>query len=695
LEETPKRDRPTFKRSLNNMKGYIRVSHLFEYFRVPKNTVKSGMKSYNNGKSKAWESRKDFEDKRCKWIKIDTIPNGTIKKYGIYELNYDWDNDVYMIALNNAIESNYIKHLPVYKSILKDDKKAKLHAQYHALWQTIFNLTGEGTTTEKGTLIEVFECYLRLDFPIRLKTYQKFSKRNKKIRLLLAKDENIHNVILHGLVGTKRNVKARAFYEGIGIYYLAHPNQYRYWLVADLINIHSYEYGFKPISVSWVKNLMSNNWVKTLVKETRDGKKKYSDTVEPYLPRTVSPFPGTVWMIDGTPTQFWCIDENGRTIRAYLFVVFDACTRKVVGFSVDKSENRFMIMDAIKMAAKLTGHLPHEIVSDNFSANQTDELQALQANMERLGVTWRKAKVGNAQDKGNVERFFNTFQSRVCSLYPDYLGEGITSRSINGRPDSNFIQKAIKFNGVSDYNQMRFRINEMLGIYNDMEIDKRLSPNEKYKTYDKPYVKELNPEDIAILFWKERTITIKRSIVKFEVNKVHYHYRIKNYDNRLALHGKKVRVRYDSDLSSIMIFDLQTDELIEEIKQLTKANLGLADHTENDEQLIKESHGTKVGFRNYREKMRKEKMKKGMEAVGEPLENFHPLDTITVVKDKHNSEESRQFKELFLVENQDLDKEIHNQKIEDPHTPNWSKDLAENKSIKKTVPATLRMIDED
>jgi len=257
------------------MKGFITHSDLLEYFKVPNNAIKNGTYRNRKGKTQSWENIKDPNDKRCVWIKIDTIPNGTIKKYGIYELNYDWDNDVYLIALNNAIESKYMQHMDIYISILSDRKKAKLYAQYHALWTTIFHLTGEGERTERGTLKEVFERYLKLDFPTRFKSYQKFSTQNKKVHLLLAKGKSLQNVILHGLVGTKRNVKARAFYEGLAIYYLAHPNMYRYWLVADLTNIHAYEYGFKPISESWVKNLMSNNWVRTLVLETRFGKKKH------------------------------------------------------------------------------------------------------------------------------------------------------------------------------------------------------------------------------------------------------------------------------------------------------------------------------------------------------------------------------------------------------------------------------------
>lgn len=151
------------------------------------------------------------------------------------------------------------------------------------------------------------------------------------------------------------------------------------------------------------------------------------------------------------------------------------------------------------MAVEVRGCLPAEIVSDNFTARKTEELKTLITGMEELGVKWRFAKVGNAQDKGNVERFFRTFQSLICAEYPDYLGEGITSRNINGRRDADFIQMVYKTN-FPTFEETKGRVAEMMKSYNLFNDGGRTSPKEIYDTFPSPYTIEVQKAKAAKLF---------------------------------------------------------------------------------------------------------------------------------------------------------------------------------------------------
>jgi len=80
--------------------------------------------------------------------------------------------------------------------------------------------------------------------------------------------------------------------------------------------------------------------------------------------------------------------------RLYIFVVLDACTRRIIGFDITTTgEDRFMVMNALKMAIRYTGYIPYEIVSDNFSANKTEEIKNVQAELQKFGTKWRFAKL--------------------------------------------------------------------------------------------------------------------------------------------------------------------------------------------------------------------------------------------------------------------------------------------------------------
>ena len=144
------------------------------------------------------------------------------------------------------------------------------------------------------------------------------------------------------------------------------------------------------------------------------------------------------------------------------------------------------------------GHLPAEIVSDNFSASKTEEIKAMAEQMAKLGVNWRYAKVGNPQDKSYVERFFGSFQSMECALYDDYIGEGIMSTRDNRRIAEELLKTAKRL-GLPSVSKMKDRIIELLLTYNGRAKQERKAPKEVYKTLPKPNAKELDTLKTAIL----------------------------------------------------------------------------------------------------------------------------------------------------------------------------------------------------
>ncbi|EKT3964729.1 transposase family protein [Flavobacterium psychrophilum] len=583
---------------------YISFNELLGYD-VPFNTISDGCKKSRQGKTKSWENKKDIDDKRKVWINLDTIPDGTRKKYNIptgreynlqriAKLETDQEREKIeryenqqreieiisnseKLALRDAYNNHWIQYVSIYKerySTNKDcDKLARQSAKEHAFWLEMIEVTGGSTRGQFGKAEVCFEYLLDLKkeliFTNSINNVTYFRRRLKDLRDRLKIGKNIVDVIANNKIGEKPHLqKFNDFHIGLVIFYVGHEKKYSYRLCTDLINQHCIDENQPQITESYIKTTMAtDNEFRTLVFSRRNGTKYLKETILPHASRYPVEFPANLWMIDGTPMQFYCIGKNNKAVRLCLFVVLDAFSRKVVGYDIAYNEDKFMVMNALKMAVREEGHLPKEILSDNFSANKTEELIYIKEQMAKLGTNWRLCKVGNPQDKSQVERFFGVFQSEECVLYDDYIGEGIGGKRDN-RPNAEFMAKNTK--KPLSVEQMISRLITMVAKYNERVKRTRQSPLELYKL-PKPKAVELDGFKTALMFWNRTKHTIRQGMVKITVNKVEHTFEIYSHKQKTQLQGKTVYVRYDTDnLDSVMLFDINNENAICECRKQIK-----------------------------------------------------------------------------------------------------------------------------
>lgn len=655
-------------------KGFIEYKELLSHG-VSEDALKKGITRNRQGKSISWQNTRDFQDKRKVLIYIKSIPERTRKKYNIptteeYEIQKEKEalerinlekeiqQNRELSALLDAYENRFISHIEEYQNYLSYSKKqaakyAIPYAREHAFWLRMVQITGI-PKPYYGKLQEGFNMYCLLKYKIPfispLSNIRYFRIKLSNIRKALQQNKSIADSIVDGSLKPRPyRMKVTDFHTTLMLYYLSHGQNYSYPVVTDLVNHHCLERGFKAISESAIKNRMNTDRTfRTLVEEKRHGAKYANDTIMPYTVRKVTPFPGNVWMIDGTPTQFFCWNETKtKVIRLYLFVVIDVCSRKISGFDISYSETRFNIMDALKMAVISEGYLPSEIVSDNFSASKTEEIKNLKQKMLAMGVNWRHSKVGNPQDKSYVERFFGTFQSVENSLYDGYIGEGITSKR-NNRPSPEHIEKTRKEKDYLTVNQMKSQIATMIAKYNERSISGRPSPNKVCKSLPKPNAKTVDTLNTMLLFWKKTSYTVKRGMVKIKINKVEHVYLIKDHNLKMQLQNTKVAVRYDENAPErIMLFDYEHDTALCECKKEKGAAMTEVDKTPGDKSL-QIATAKKKSYKVHIDKKRKEITDKGLESAGvEELELAHPL---ALKKNQVNTAESKLFLERYHYE---------------------------------------------
>lgn len=600
---------------------------------------------------KSWQNKKDETDARKVLIDLDSIPPRTRQKYNIptgseyFELELDREerereeirrknierkeNKDYA-DLENAYKSDWHKYYHRYLEIFKGKpaseqrKLAKLYAQNIAYWRKMVDITG-GKYKRHGTLTPAFQNHLKLrkelDFTSNFEEYNRFSVYLGNIREAIRWGRGIEESIVHKSTNKEKPKKTSDFHTMVALEILSHPKNYSYPKVTDLLNHICKQNGYETVSESWVKAQMSNANAefRNLVNATRKGEKHFKTNLHQYAIREQTTLPGDVWMIDGSPIQFYCWSKNGKKFtRLNLYVIVDVGSRKVVGFDIAYNEDKYNIMNALQMAVEMEGHLPSEIVSDNFSANKSAELLHIKTLFEEMGCAWRHHKVGNPQDKVYVERFYGAFQSVFCALYDDYLGKGIGARDTSGNPSPEFLKEALKKEGFLNEDQMRQRIAFLIGLHNTTERKGITAPNEAYKLI-KPNVVEVDFAKTALIFWKVTKNTIKNSMIKIKVRNKEYQFDIHGTDNRLKLNGTTVRVRYDETaLDSVAVFDYHSDLFICECKAIVKLVLASKSRTEEDDKNIYKQVAQNKKFVNDINKKKQEIIDKGLEDIGLP-----------------------------------------------------------------------------
>lgn len=113
-----------------------------------------------------------------------------------------------------------------------------------------------------------------------------------------------------------------------------------------------------------------------------------------------------------TPNYLWCSDITEHRYKGgKLFIcgVLDVATRRVVGWSIGKSQTQTLVQDAIEMAAGRNPERPegavfHSDRGSQYTAKRTKEL------VDRLGFRKSMSRPGTPSDNQPIESFWRTMK---------------------------------------------------------------------------------------------------------------------------------------------------------------------------------------------------------------------------------------------------------------------------------------------
>lgn len=249
------------------------------------------------------------------------------------------------------------------------------------------------------------------------------------------------NSLMHKGAGNVNREKADAMVHAKMIELASNRVKYSWEDVSMMYNDWADENGKPNMTTSAVKAYLNIPKVKRVWFYARHGKLAGDLELQPLIQRDAPSFPDALWSLDGTTTQLYYRDENGKMLSdLYAYFVTDAHTGAIIGHSIAFAESAGMVTEALKSAIDNYGNKPFQMQYDNSSANISGAVQAMMSNMSRVHFPCEPYK---GQGK-YVESIIGHFQQRVLRHSANFKGGNITTRSLNSKANPELLAELKK-----------------------------------------------------------------------------------------------------------------------------------------------------------------------------------------------------------------------------------------------------------
>lgn len=330
--------------------------------------------------------------------------------------------------------------------------------------------------------------------------------------------------------------------------------------------------GKKVPSRRWFgQNIYEQHNTKFLTASQRFGKGTTKASLyEGYIPFENALFAGDCWQIDATRVNMISHKaDDGSKKFLYIVAVRDVHSGDILGQCFDYSENRWSVLNAVKMAVQSAGYLPYEMVFDRFPGHNTEEAKALFSTLQKLKVKVTIAH--NANAKAGLERWFGTLQSVFMADSKYYYGEGIKSRRLHAHRSPDYLamldkeSKKAGFNLIDAYGEAESIVNAyrttVYSYYSRKNKDLNKSPKLIHDESDKPHVQWVENHQISMIFGLKKKLQIRNGFIKTEIQGMEYIYQVEDYG--ILSTEPEVIISYDmEDLSTVYLFKKAKDNFL-------------------------------------------------------------------------------------------------------------------------------------
>ncbi len=312
------------------------------------------------------------------------------------------------------------------------------------------------------------------------------------------------------------------------------------------------------------QNIFEKHYTKFLTASKRFGKGTTKAAIyEGYIPMKNALFAGDCWQVDATRVNLIAHKkENGDKDFLFVIAVRDVHSGDVLGYNFDYKEDRWSVINAVKMAVTETSYLPYEIVFDRFPGHNTEEAKRLFAQLEQMGV--KVTFTHKATGKAGLERWFGTLQSVFMDQSEYYYGEGIKSSRLHAHRSPEYLKEVRKkahkegFDMYDSWKESQLVIEAYretpFSYYSRKFKQINESPKLIHSKSEKPHVRFLEEHQISMIFGLKKAIKVKNNgLIKTEIQSAEYWYKIDDYE--IFSKTERVILSYDlNDLSQVYLF---------------------------------------------------------------------------------------------------------------------------------------------
>jgi len=287
-----------------------------------------------------------------------------------------------------------------------------------------------------------------------------------------------------------------------------------------------------------------------------------SQMYEGYIPIKNALFAGDAWQVDATRVNLIAHNSGGKQAFLFVIAVRDVHSGDILGYHFDYKEDRWSVLNAVKMAVINAGYLPYEIVFDRFPGHNTPEAKEFFDHLRHLHtkITFTHKATGKAR----LERWFGTLQTVFMQESDYYYGQGVQSTRKYAHRSPDYLKKIRKdaykigFDFIAAVEESTKIIeayrNTPYSYYSRKHKDLNKPPRLLHAESDKPNVHWVDDITLSMLFGHKKEVSIKRGgIIKTQIYKQEYYYRIDNFE--IIKQYPKVWISYDlENLSKVYLF---------------------------------------------------------------------------------------------------------------------------------------------
>ncbi len=336
----------------------------------------------------------------------------------------------------------------------------------------------------------------------------------------------------------------------------AQPTKPDVVLVAAQYQAMAQEQGWPSLSVSAVFHHLNCPEVKRQWYLGRHGEAAWKALYGHTLKLDGASHRDALWVGDGTKLNLFYRNGKGMDASMQMYIVVDAHSHAILGWSLGARENMLMQYAAAKMALTKSQAKPLQWLYDGQSGHTSGAGEDFYTRASRLHFP---SQPYNPKGKP-VERIIGEFQKQVMRRHWAFTGQNITAKSIDSRPNMEFI-KAHK-DQLPQVEELWTIMAEMVNTWNAGPHAK-LKGKGRMQAYEEsvnPTPQRLDVLDMVELFWvKTRPNTYRKHGLDLEVKETVYTYEVYDADNRpdehfRALHtNARFVVRYDPDMLDYVV----------------------------------------------------------------------------------------------------------------------------------------------